>query len=212
MSVQLEQSARISALLDRVAIIDCMARYTRGVDRHDCQLMRDTFWPEAEISYTNLFQGDAEQFIAWVNTHHDAEYRNHQHHTTTHTVTIQGDQATAEHYCLVFLQRHDGDTLISSGRYLQQYERRNGEWRILIREYMPEMGFNLPGRNAGDGVSDEALRKMYEGAGSSEGAGGAWAPVPPSGTSHQDRSDLSYCVPLTTRSERMHLHAWRKLA
>lgn len=199
---------RIARLLDRTEIIDCMARYTRGVDRHDVELMRSTFWPDAEIAYTNIFHGGLEDFLAWANPHHDVAYRNHQHHTTTHAIRIEGDVAVAEHYCLVMLQRHSGETLLSSGRYLQQFERRDpdgtgAQWRIAVREYMPEMSFTLAGRNAGEGLTPDSLAALYDAAdGGTSDNPARWAPVPPSGPSRQDDGDLSYRFPLGRRAER----------
>ena len=203
-----DRLATLEAQAARFAIIEQMWRYSRGVDRHDNAIMEAVFWPDCEISYTNLFKGNREEFLAWANPHHEESYINHQHHTTMHLVEVDGNTAHAEHYCIVFLQRHDGTVLLSSGRYLQQWEQRNGEWRIAVREFVPEIGIpsieGSPGRKE---WSPSSLKEAYEQA-STELAPGSWAPFPPSGPGRWDERDLAYRKPLGRRMQREDLNAW----
>ena len=200
MSVAQDMS-RYGAMLARMEIAELMWRYCRGIDRHDNEILEALFWPDCEINYTNLFSGDRASFLAWANPHHEALYINHQHHVTSQIIDIDGDTAHGEHYCLVFLQRVDGSILVSSGRYLQQFERRNGEWRIGVREFMPEISAAMTGSKARLTTTPESLVKMYEQVGVEVSAGG-WAPFPPSGPSRWDRNDLAYRRPLGRRAER----------
>jgi hypothetical protein len=39
----------LTALLDREAIRDCIARLARGEDRRDARLIAGSFWPDATI-------------------------------------------------------------------------------------------------------------------------------------------------------------------
>ncbi len=198
----------IDERLTRMEIVELMWRYSHAVDRHDNAMMERLFWPDCEISYTNLFHGDRADFLAWANPHHEDAYINHQHHTTAHIIDVDGDTAHAEHYCIVFLQRKDGTVLLSSGRYLQQWERRNGEWRILIREFLPEISSpSLPGGGARAATTPASLQQMYAATGR-ELPAGQWAPYPPSGPGRWDERDLSCRRPLGRRAERTDLHLW----
>ena len=192
---------RIEAQLARLEIIETMWRYTRAVDRHDNELLARCFWPDCEISYTNIFSGDLKAFLDWANAHHDELYINHQHHVTSHIIDIDGDTAHAEHFYIAFLQRKDGSVLLSSGRYLQQWECRDDRWAILIREFMPEISTNLVGGTARLTTTAESLLQAYAQFGK-EVTSGSWAPFPPSGPSRQDQADLGYRRPLGRRADR----------
>lgn len=127
---------------DRQAILDCLKRYTRGADRHDVELIKSAFWPDASISYGRPIS--VEEFAKWGNSLHAAKYVQNQHHITGQTVDIQGNIAHVESYVIYFLLSGDnttGTNTIGSGRYIEQYEKRNGEWRIKIREYIPDVLF-----------------------------------------------------------------------
>jgi len=205
-----ERLTSLEARFARFEIVEAMWRYSRAVDRHDNEMLAALFWPDCEISYTNIFSGDRAQFLGWANPHHRENYINHQHHTTAHIIDIQGDRADAEHYCIVFLQRADGSILLSTGRYLQQWERRDGEWRIQIREFMPEMSSGLVGPTARLSVTPQTLQDLYAAHGRpiDPAAAHPWAPFPPSGPSRWDRGDLAYRAPLGTRAERADIAAW----
>ncbi len=127
---------------DRQAILDCLKRYTRGADRHDVELIKSAFWPDASISYGRPIS--VEEFAKWGNSLHAAKYVQNQHHITGQTVDIQGNIAHVESYVIYFLlsgEKTTGTNTIGSGRYVEQYEKRNGEWRIKIREYIPDVLF-----------------------------------------------------------------------
>ena len=54
----------VKALLDRQAILDCMRRYCRGVDRRDEALILSVYHPDA-IDDHGAFLGDPDEFIEW---------------------------------------------------------------------------------------------------------------------------------------------------
>lgn len=205
-----DRLARIEDKLARLEIVEAMWRYSRAVDRHDNAMLADLFWPDCEINYTNIFSGDRAAFLAWANPHHRENYINHQHHTTAHIIDVHGDTANGEHYCIVFLQRADGTILLSTGRYLQQWERRDGEWRILVREFMPEISSGLTGPTARLSVTPTSLQDMYAETARPMDVRAAqpWAPFPPSGASRWDRRDLAFRSPLGTRDDRADIAAW----
>lgn len=135
-------SQELGYLRDRQAILDCLKRYTRGADRHDVELIKSAFWPDASISYGKPIS--VEEFAKWGNSLHAAKYVQNQHHITGQTVDIQGNIAHVESYVIYFLLSNEsttGTNTIGSGRYIEQYEKRNGEWRIKIREYIPDVLF-----------------------------------------------------------------------
>lgn len=135
-------SVEVASMRDRQAILDCLKRYTRGADRHDVELIKSAFWPDAKISYGRPIT--IEEFAAWGNSLHATKYVQNQHHVTGQTIDIQGNSAHVESYVIYFLlsgKNTTGTNTIGSGRYVEQYEKRNGEWRIKIREYIPDVLF-----------------------------------------------------------------------
>lgn len=174
---------RVAFLKDRRDIFDVAMRYVRGADRHDKELARSAFWPEATISYGEPMSRD--EFIDWQERAL-ADYAAHQHHVTGQTVDFDGDTAHVESYVLYFLVPRDRTadvagaatpgrglesekTYLGSGRFIERWERRDGEWRILVREYIEDLALE------GDTVDLCASRTCL----------GTW-----------DRNDLSYVRPL----------------
>jgi hypothetical protein len=171
---------------DRLAIRDCLWRYCRGLDRHDRELEASAFWPDGQVNYGHTFSGSLAEFVAWANQGHDFFFDMHQHHLTNITVDFDGDRAHVESYVINMMRRKDGLLDTGGARYIDLFEKRDGEWRILIREFLPDVRTQGPAtvNNLGQ---------------------------PPSGPGRWDRDDLSYQRPLQRRpdSDPAAL-AWRK--
>lgn len=157
--------ARLGALESDVAdmttyqaILDNELEYTRGLDRHDEALERAVFWPDAAISYGTAVP--YEELAAWANASH-ANSAAHQHHVTGLTLDVEGDDAHEEGYILYSsdVQRdrsHDtagtptpgrvvagSFATLGTGRYVNRYERRGGDWRMIVHEYVHDISLRL---------------------------------------------------------------------
>jgi hypothetical protein len=128
----------LSELADREAIKECLYRYCRGIDRRDPDILRTAYWPDA-IDTHLMFKGNIEEFIAWAMPTMKT-MTNHQHHITNIIINLDGATAKVESYfwsCVV--QGTDGRyDRIGGGRYLDRFERRDGEWRIIERYVMSD--------------------------------------------------------------------------
>ena len=123
----------IDRLADRQAILDCVQRHARGVDRHDAELTDSCYHPDGGARYGEEVVG-AVGHGEWSNRAHAEHFALHLHHITTHTCEIDGDSAWCESYFLgAFLAPDQPRASMVSGRYLDQLERRGGEWRIVVR-------------------------------------------------------------------------------
>lgn len=132
----MEQSSasNIQYLLDRQAILDCIHRCARGTDRHDVDLLASCYHEDA-VDEHGPFRGGTAGFIEWVNQFHSQNTLSHTHCITTHTCEIDGAVAHAETYCLYTLRRKVGKTVtLGVSRYLDRFERRDGEWKISVRK------------------------------------------------------------------------------
>jgi SnoaL-like protein len=125
--------SRLIRLVDRGEIEDCLARYFRGIDRFDLDLVRAAYHPDAYDDHGD-FRGTADEFVA-----HLAKLLD-QFVVLTHfrgNVLIEfqdADSAHVETYALAFHRKRD-DPLeeLLCVRYLDRFERRAGEWRVATR-------------------------------------------------------------------------------
>jgi hypothetical protein len=129
----------VQYLMDRQAILDCIASHARGHDRHDPDLITAAYHIDGWDEHGKAINpGPA--YAEWINPVHAAGSRNHLHNVTTHTCEIDGDVAHAESYVLVGLLNHDGKTArFINGRYVDRLEKRDGVWRIAVRRSTVEL-------------------------------------------------------------------------
>ncbi len=130
---QLQREVRY--LSDRLQIQDCIMRQSRGVDRHDVELMTSCYHADAEIKFGNraeLVRGA--DYGEWSNGAHHGRFALHSHNITNMNVEVDGDVAYAESYVITFVMSADEKkTSVVAGRYVDQLERRDGEWKIAKR-------------------------------------------------------------------------------
>jgi SnoaL-like domain len=130
-------NAAVQELLDRQAIMDCLHRYTRGVDRVDEDLIRSAFHPDA-TDYHGPVTGTVDDFLAhWLPLQPPREVS--QHYIANTTIDLDGDTAHVETY-FTFFQKLKGQSemTLSGGRYADRFDRRETGWRIALRVVIPE--------------------------------------------------------------------------
>jgi hypothetical protein len=124
----------LKAFLDRERIRDCTVRLARGEDRRAAEAIRACYWPDASVDY-GVFAADFDAYLAWVVPGSDA-ITNTQHVLGQSLVELEGETARVETHVVSYHRVNMGagerDTCIG-GRYLDQMERRGGEWRIAQR-------------------------------------------------------------------------------
>lgn len=127
--------SRLIALLDKADIHDRLMRYARGIDRNDGDLCQDTFWPDALVDHGHSkFKGDTVGKLFATVSKHNAHRQVHQ--ITNLVIELNGDLATSEaqHWYTAETERNEVPYLLSrSLRYVDRWEKRNGEWRIFHR-------------------------------------------------------------------------------
>jgi len=168
----------VQYLLDRTAILDCIARHARGCDRHDVDLISAAYHDDG-VDEHGFAVNAGPDYGVWANKTHAETSIVHTHNITTHSCEIQGETAHAESYVIVVLIGPDGTRAqFITGRYLDRLERRDGQWRIVVRRSTVEGMFVADSR---------VLRsKFFKEKGYLLGT--------------RDRGDLSYQRPLTMGS------------
>ena len=129
----------------RTAIEDCLKRFARTVDRQDWKAARQAYHDGAFDDHW-FFKGPPDAFLAHIEKLH-AQQDHSMHFNTNVLIEFHSrERAFVETYVLV-LQRFRpgapnvpagaaGLRNIASARYLDRFEKRNGEWRVahhLIR-------------------------------------------------------------------------------
>ena len=129
----------LDRLLAKEQITDALLAYARGADRIDLDLIRSVFHPGATADYGDMFHGTGEGFADFIGEVHPP-MQTHTHHLSNIAIQVDGDRAGSECY-VVMRGRTVGEDdavhdTVSYGRYVDEWQRRDGEWRISHRRYL----------------------------------------------------------------------------
>ena len=127
---------RLTELLDREAIRDCLYRYCRGIDRADEATLRSSYWPDATDRHGS-YSGPVEGFFAWAADVFRTDTRN-VHRVGNILITFGAPDRAAVETHFDALQRGPGrDGVVRqfhlAGRYCDLFEKRGAEWRVASR-------------------------------------------------------------------------------
>lgn len=155
------QNEQIAALLDRQQIADVIHRYCRAADRLDVELFKTTFWEDGGFD-GGPAEGPATEIIPYLLEKLIPDmWERSQHSISNILIELDEDRAFVEMYLTAFHLSHpthasraallgeqnalaagfkseDVIEFIFGGRYIDIFERRNGEWRIFKRKIVPE--------------------------------------------------------------------------
>lgn len=122
----------VDRLADEAELRALSATYTRGLDRHDRDLVRSVFADDATTHYGTFTGGPDE--MADMAMRALSAYSATQHFLGQINLEIDGDRATGEVYFQAFHQHAtEGFDRFICGRYIDRYERRDGRWRMTHR-------------------------------------------------------------------------------
>lgn len=127
----------LELLLAERAIARVILGYARAVDRYDFDALRDCYWPDGTDDHGS-FRGTAAEFVEW-NKGALARFdmTNHFLGNMLIDVDLDANRARAETYAVAYHRYTDPDgqlTDMTAGlRYVDVFERRGTEWRILER-------------------------------------------------------------------------------
>lgn len=142
MSIEAEFEALkgvVQTLKARQDILDCIVRECRARDRQDTEMIAGCWWEDG-VDEHGLNVTKAPDYPALANAGHSANFNMTSHNITNHLCEIDGDRAYCESYVVGGLFWLNGKTTtIAFGRYIDQLERRKGEWRLLTRRCTIEM-------------------------------------------------------------------------
>lgn len=172
--------ARLQVLLDKQDILECLTRFSRGMDRFDREIFLSAFHNDATIA-AGPFVGSPAECYDWAVALHEAGQAATHHNLLNVTIDIEGDTAHTETYYLFAGRNRDETNWMAGGRYVDRLQRRQGEWKIALRTNSIEWSGMLP-----------TMEIPY-----TEVAG-----VELNGIASRSREDISYRRPLTNRREK----------
>jgi hypothetical protein len=136
----------IAEMVARQQIYDVLCRYCHGIDRCDVELLKSAYWPDAYEEH-GTYDGPSWDFAEHITASmRQGLLRSTQMiGNTLIEFDPAVDKARVETYVVAYLQSEaDGEIVDRTvgGRYLDRFERRNGEWRILRRLYVLDWNRN----------------------------------------------------------------------
>ena len=146
----------VERIADRMAIQDVMYKWCRAIDRLDYEGIRSVFHPDATDNH-GPYVGGVDGLIEWVRERHKSiPFSSHQ--VSNILIEFATPDLALVETCIRTLQRYPADAkaslaqlsggqtgkpgvgidLLASSRYIDRFERRNGEWRIARRTLVPD--------------------------------------------------------------------------
>jgi hypothetical protein len=145
MSADIERQLQL--LLDREAIRDVVMRYCYGADRRDESVLKSVYWPEATDDH-GVFSGKATDYIPFL-LEASGRMDQMQHLVGNMLIRNSHSTATCESYFIGYHRMRDEQgrpyDSLACGRYLDEFEKRDGEWRIIRRKVVFDWFRNLEG-------------------------------------------------------------------
>lgn len=126
--------AELHDLTARRDIHKALCNYMRGQDRLRPDIQRLAFHDDAHVD-CGLFAGSADGFVEFAQGFL-ANTGGSQHLIGQVDIEVKGDVASGEVYFIAWHRIEEGGEprdLIVAGRYIDEYAKRGGEWRILKR-------------------------------------------------------------------------------
>ncbi|MCW1429693.1 nuclear transport factor 2 family protein [Novosphingobium sp. JCM 18896] len=176
-----DPAATLDFVKSRIDILDCVNRYTRGMDRLDRDSALSAFHADAQLEY-GVFVGSPAEFFDYFAELHRHHHKSTNHNICNHVCELDGDTAHTETYFAVANIGASGDFALAGGRYVDRFERRDGRWAIATRVCVGEWDAT-PGGNP---MAETMIAKFRE-----------IVPIA------RDSSDVSYQRPLAIPAERL---------
>lgn len=157
----------LQELIDRQAILECLNRYARGLDRKDLDMLRSAYHPDAIDHHGALGDYTPETLITdWEVRDADRTFSHHL--LLNSSIDVDGDVAHGETYFQLLIgikpelvAQGRAPLVLGGGRYIDRFERRNGEWRIARRVLISEFHASL-NATEGNKVHEWARRSKQD--------------------------------------------------
>ena len=134
--------ADLDAALSRDAIRKLVTGYSRGVDRGDKELLSSIFWEDSTV-ISGVVNASGPAFADGIVDHVIANLEYCFHSIANEWIEVQGDHAVGEHYIIAHMCA-GGQDVMTGGRYIDSYVRREGVWKIMSRTFVADWNTSHP--------------------------------------------------------------------
>jgi hypothetical protein len=158
----------IDEMLAKLDIMEAMARYSRGIDRRDEELLKTVYHEDSQDDHGwGLSAGgwDVAALVRRDGNGFPDEWKQTTHFLGQHLIEVEGDRAESEVYFISHsIFEHDGKDhdLVSAGRYVDKWERRDGHFKISQRTVIYDWIRTDPANSKWPGP-DHDVPKMFHG-------------------------------------------------
>ena len=150
-----DQAAQIFDLAARRDITDAVHRYMRGLDRLDRDCLLSAFHSDAYVD-CGLLAGTPEEFadfaLGFLGQMEGSHHQLGQVRIEMADGNAASGKASGESYFRAFhdIRDEQGEVrdLIIAGRYIDEFTRENGQWRIARRRLVTDWASDNPGSRA----------------------------------------------------------------
>lgn len=146
----------IDVALSKQALHDLSMAYARGVDRVDVELLLSIFHEDSTV-ISGVFNGNGHDFAREITKFIPANLVRSFHSVANEWFEIDGDRAIGESYAIATVTAGDTDA-ITGGRYVDEYARRNGVWKILSRTFVYDWTITVPTTHSNEGLYEGLKR------------------------------------------------------
>ena len=124
---------RLMDVIDKQELLELVTRYCRAIDRADEDLFLSCYHPDAYDHHGPYSGSPAQMLAALRKTTLGSLDVPVQHAISNALFEIHGDVAFGETYFQTRRPDEAGGLAMSVGRYVDRFERRDGQWRIVLR-------------------------------------------------------------------------------
>ena len=133
---QADTDSAVQEMLDRHAVLQVLYNYCKGLDRFEFDLLNGCWWPDGTDDH-GIFRGTGTEFCEWVFPFLKETTERTQHNVLNTYIEIRGSKAHSECNFIIWhrqlLQDGAQNDMITGGRYIDDFERRRGIWKIKHR-------------------------------------------------------------------------------
>lgn len=142
---QLSDVAALEQVEAKQALHTLNTRFSRALDRMDRSLMK-SLWADGAQVDIGIHQGDAQDFAVAVTTD-DGRLERTFSSISNEYFEVEGDQAKGELYVInvsTVVEEGEKTDLLIGGRYLDHYQKIDGDWKIFSRTFVHDWNMSHP--------------------------------------------------------------------
>ncbi|MFM6830425.1 MAG: nuclear transport factor 2 family protein [Novosphingobium sp.] len=149
MTATVNREAALDAALAKAEIHDLCMAYARGVDRADEALLASIFTEDSTV-ISGVVNGSGKDFARDITAFVRDNLEMCFHSVANEWIDVRGDEAVGEHYALAQMVQA-GTEVLTGGRYIDRYVKRDGKWLILSRTFVADWSNSHPSTMERDG-------------------------------------------------------------